>query len=163
MEKRMEKIEIGSAISRGAGLTKGFLELAELPDGRPIQIPVMILRGEKPGPTLWLHGCVHGNEYCGTFIIHEVLRGLTPADLKGAVVALPALNITAFEKNQRMSPFEGYNAGDLNRNFPGKADGSVTQQMAHAIYAPLKTYADYFIDFHTAMTPDVRWALYANI
>jgi predicted deacylase len=124
--------------------------------------PVQIVRGETEGPTLWLHGCVHGNEYCGTYIIHEALHGLSPNELKGTVVALPVLNITAFERNQRMSPFELYGAGDLNRCFPGKADGTVTQQMAHAIYTHLKRHADYLIDFHTAMTADVRWALFAN-
>ena len=159
----METIEIGSAISRGRGLTKGFLKIAELPDGRPMQIPVMILRGEKPGPTLWLHGCVHGNEYCGAFIIHETLRSLTTRGLAGAIVALPILNITAFEKNQRMSPFEGYTGGDLNRCFPGQADGSLTQQMAHVIYSGLRKYANYLVDFHTALTEDVRWALFANL
>ena len=54
------------------------------------------------------------------------------------MVALPVLNITAFERNQRISPFELYGGGDLNRCFPGKADGTVTQQMAHAIYTQLK-------------------------
>ena len=163
----MDTIEVGSAISSGPGLAKGFLKLADLPDGRPMQIPVMIVRGEKPGPTLWLHGCVHGNEYCGTFIIHETLRSLNARDLLremgGAVVALPILNITAFEKNQRMSPYEGYNGGDLNRCFPGQASGMLTQQMAHAIYSCLKKYADYLVDFHTALTEDVHWALYANL
>ncbi len=35
--------------------------------------------------------------------------------------------------------------------------------MAHAIYQPLKRYADCLVDFHTAMTEDVRWALFANV
>jgi predicted deacylase len=61
-----------------------------------------------------------------------------------------------------MSPFEAFGGGDLNRCFPGKADGSVTEQMAYAIYEPLKQYADYLIDFHTAFTPDTRWQLYSN-
>jgi predicted deacylase len=158
----METIEIGTAVSRVPGLAKGFLGVGELPDGRPMQAPVQIVRGETDGPTLWLHGCVHGNEYCGTYIIHEVLHRLSASELKGTVVALPVLNITAFERNQRMSPFELYGGGDLNRCFPGKADGTVTQQMAHAIYTHLKRHADYLIDFHTAMTTDVRWALFAN-
>lgn len=159
----MKTIEIGTAISKAPGASKGFLKVGELPDGRPMQAPVQIVRGEADGPTLWLHGCVHGNEYCGTYIIHETLRSLSPRDLKGTVVALPVLNITAFERNQRMSPFELYGGGDLNRCFPGKADGTVTQQMAHAIYTHLKAHADYFVDFHTAMTADVRWALFANV
>jgi uncharacterized protein len=159
----MQTIDIGTAISRAPGLAKGFLDVGGLPDGRPMQAPVQIVRGKAEGPTLWLHGCVHGNEYCGTYIIHTVLQALSPDDLKGTVVALPVLNITAFERNQRMSPFELYGGGDLNRCFPGKADGTVTQQMAHAIYTHLKRHADYLIDFHTAMTTDVRWALFANV
>jgi predicted deacylase len=106
---------------------------------------------------------VHGNEYCGTFIIHEFIRQLAPEDLRGAVVALPVLNRTAFQRNQRMSPFEGMGGGDLNRCFPGRADGSVTEQMGNAIYTVLKRHADLLVDFHTAMTADTRWALFADL
>jgi len=158
----MQAIEIGTAVSRAPGLAKGFLKTGELPDGRPVRIPVMIRRGAHDGPVLWLHACVHGNEYCGAFTLHELVHGLKPETLKGTVVALPALNVTAFEKNQRMSPFEGYAGGDLNRCFPGRADGSFTQQIAYAVYEQLRRHANFFIDLHTAMTPDVRWALFPN-
>jgi uncharacterized protein len=158
----MKEIKIGSAVSSTAGIAKGRLKVGDTPDGRPVEIPVLIGRGAKDGPTLWLHGCVHGNEYCGTFIIHQLFRELDTDALSGTVIALPALNLTAFRKNQRMSPFEGYGGGDLNRCFPGKPDGSLTEQMAYAIYSELKQHADFLIDFHTAMTSDVRWALYAN-
>lgn len=159
----MDTIEIGTAVSTSAGIAKGRLKTGELPDGQPIGIPVVIVRGATDGPTLWLHGCVHGAEYCGAFIVHELIRSLSPQALKGTVVALPILNLTAFRTKQRMSPFEGYNGGDLNRNFPGNASGTLTQQIAHAIYAELRKHADYLIDMHTAMTDDVRWALFANV
>lgn len=159
----MKEIVVGTAISKAAGRKKGSLRIGTLPDGSPMEIPVVIVRGSKPGPVLWLHGCVHGNEYCGTFIIHEMLSRLRPAALTGTVVALPALNITAFQKGQRMSPFEGFAGGDLNRNFPGDATGTLTQQMAYAIYKPLKRHATHLVDFHTAMTEDVAWALYADV
>lgn len=158
----MEILEIGTAVAAVPGIAKGHLKVGDLPTGRPVNIPVLIARGAKEGPTLWLHGCVHGNEYCGTFIIHELFRNLDTDKLAGTVVALPILNITAFRRKQRMSPFEGYSGGDLNRCFPGDPKGPLTQQMAHAIYTQLKKHADYLIDFHTAMTEDVRWALYAN-
>ena len=61
-----------------------------------------------------------------------------------------------------MSPFEGYGGGDLNRCFPGDPDGSLTQQIAHAVYQPLKEHADYLVDFHTAVTEDTMWALFAS-
>ena len=111
----MNPIEIGTAKSEHSGRVDGMLQVGWLPDGYPMETPVTIVRGRDDGPVVWIHGCVHGNEYCGTFTIHKFLRELDPAGLKGCVVALPALNITAFQKNQRMSPFEGYNGGDLNR------------------------------------------------
>ena len=113
-----------------------------MPDGRLVQIPVLLGCSAAPGPTLWLHGCVHGNEACGAFVLHRLFRGLDPAALSGTLVALPILNITAFRARQRMSPFEGYAGGDLNRCFPGKPDGTHTEQMAHAIYTELRAHAD---------------------
>lgn len=157
----MEDISIGSARTAGPGVATGWLKLADYPDGAPMATPVVIVTGGRPGKTLWLHACVHGNEYCGTFTIHEMLRRLDPAALAGRVVALPALNISAFHKNQRVSPFEGYGGSDMNRCFPGDATGGLTHQMAHAVWQELSAHADVLIDFHTAMTRDVRWALYA--
>lgn len=156
----MKRIEIGSAVSEGPGVSKGMLRIADLPDGLPMEIPVVIVQGAQDGPVLWMHGCVHGNEYCGTFSIHRFLRALDPARLRGAVVALPVLNITGFQRNQRMSPFEGFNGGDLNRHFPGK-HGTLTDQMALHIWEPFSRYAEYHVDMHTALTPDTRWALFA--
>jgi predicted deacylase len=138
------------------------LKVGEMRDGAPVELPVVIVRGRHDGPVLWLHGCVHGDEFCGALIIHEFLRGIDPAQVHGAVVALPVLNLTASRSNQRMSPYEGFNNGDMNRCFPGKANGGFTEQAAYAVYQPLRQYANYLVDFHTAFTPTTRWALYAD-
>ncbi len=157
----MADIQVGSAHSPGPGIAKGMLEVGFLPDGLPIEIPVVIVQGHAPGPVVWMHACVHGNEYCGTYCIHSLLRSLSVEALTGTVVALPVLNITGFQRNQRMSPFDGYNGGDLNRFFPGDETGALTGQMARHIWAPLRKYADYHIDMHTALTPDTHWALFS--
>ena len=158
----MATLRIGTAVSDGTGISRGYLKIGDMPDGRPMQTPVIIARGASAGPTLWIHGCVHGNEACGAFIVHRLVRELDLKVLSGTIVALPILNITAFRAKQRMSPFEGFAGGDLNRRFPGKPDGELTEQMAHAIYVELRAHANYLVDLHTAMTADVRWALFAN-
>lgn len=158
----MQRLKVGTASSAKPGLATGVLRTGDLPDGEPITIPVMIMRGERDGPVLWMHGCVHGDELCGAYIIHELMRSLDAKTLKGIVVALPILNLTGSERMQRMSPYEMMAHGDLNRCFPGRAGGALTEQMGFHIYRELKRHADYFIDFHTALTPDTRWALYAN-
>lgn len=159
----MQSIVVGSARADGRGVFRGKLRTGILPDGEPLEIPVVVARGAEDGPVLWLHGCVHGNEYCGTFTILEFMRSLDPNTLKGAVVALPILNLSAFQKMQRMSPYELYGGGDLNRCFPGQKDGPLTQQIGHAIYSNLKQYANVLIDYHTAFTRDTCWALYADV
>src|SRR5499426_2196331 len=88
-------LQVGTAQAARAGTARGELRVGDAPDGEAISIPVAIVRGASDGPVLWLHGCVHGDEYCGAFIIHEVLRTIDPARLAGAVVALPMLNISA--------------------------------------------------------------------
>jgi predicted deacylase len=159
----MKTITVGTAKADGAGRFRGLLTVGSLPDGAPIELPVIIVRGAKDGPVLWMHGCVHGNEYCGTYSIHEFTRSLDPATLKGAVVALPILNLTGFRSRQRSSPFELFNNTDMNRCFPGSETGGMTEQMAHAVFAELKRNATHFVDFHTAYTADTRWALYADL
>src|SRR5262249_33497255 len=158
----LARLRIGTAAVEGVGIARGYLKVGDLPDGRPMQIPVVLGRGSTPGSTLWLHRCGHGNEACGAFVVHRLFRELDPTTLSGTLVGLPILNITAFRARQRMSPFEGFAGGDLNRSFPGKPDGTLTEQMAHAIYTELRAHANYFIDLHTAMTADVRWALFAD-
>jgi len=61
-----------------------------------------------------------------------------------------------------MSPFDGYNSGDLNRHFPGNPAGTLTDQLAYHVWQPFKKCADFHVDMHTAMTPDTRWALFAS-
>lgn len=159
MKSGLKRIEIGTAVSEAAGRADGMLQVGWLPDGSPMEIPVIIVRGSQDGPTVWMHGCVHGNEYCGAFSIHALLQDLHLE--RGTVVALPVLNITGFQRLQRMSPFEGYHGGDLNRCFPGKRDGTLTEQMAFHIFQALRQHATHFVDVHTAFTADTRWALYA--
>lgn len=156
-------ITIGTARSTGPGRVTGRLPIGSAPDGTPIEAPIIIVQGSADGPVLWLHGCVHGNEYCGTYIIHEFLRGLDPAELKGAVVALPVVNPPAFQFNRRTNPLDIFNDVDMNRQFPGNTNGVATQQMAAAVYRELKHHANVLVDFHTAITADVRWAIFPRM
>ncbi|MBI3709806.1 MAG: succinylglutamate desuccinylase/aspartoacylase family protein [Proteobacteria bacterium] len=159
----MDELGVGTARAEPGARGKGKLKIGVLPDGAPLEIPVIIVRGAKPGPTLWLQGCIHGNEQCGTFLIHRFLQSLDPAQLAGAVVALPVLNLTAFQFNRRTSPFEIYQGGDLNRVFPGNPGGTFTEQMAHAIFTELSRVATHMVDFHTAHLKETRWALFTNL
>jgi len=156
-------LAVGSASAAPGTAGTGWLKIGEMPDGRPMEIPVIVVNGARPGPTLWIQACIHGDEYCGCFIAQDFANGLDPADMTGAVVTLPTLNGTAFNAGRRTSPFDITGGWDLNRCFPGVRDGAPTEQMAHAIFQEILRVADAMIDFHTGGTKETRWLLYANV
>ena len=109
-----------------------------------IPIPLAVVRNGT-GPTLLVMAGTHGDEYEGQIVLGEVIRDLDPASLRGRIIVLPAANLPAAKAGARVSPLDD---GNLNRFFPGDADGTPTQQIAHYISDVLVPMADLFVDLH---------------
>ena len=71
---------------------------------------------------------------------------LQPKDIKGRLVILPSANFPAAMEGRRTSPID---EGNLNRSFPGDAEGTITQQIAYFIEHSLLPGFDYSFDFHS--------------
>jgi N-alpha-acetyl-L-2,4-diaminobutyrate deacetylase len=132
-----------------AGIRSGALQLPLSTDasawGR-LLTPIVAAVGEQRGPTLVLTGASHGDEYEGPLAIMSLLQGLDVAGLRGRVIALPALNYPALMAGRRLSPLDG---GNMNRSFPGRADGGPTAAIAHWLHSRLLPLADAVIDIHS--------------
>lgn len=110
-----------------------------------VMIPLTVVQG-APGPTALFTGGNHGDEYEGPVALHDLARGLDPGNIIGRVIILPSLNHPAFLAARRTSPIDG---GNLNRLFPGRPDGSVTEKIADYITRILVPLADIVLDFHS--------------
>jgi predicted deacylase len=88
----------------------------------------------------------HGDEWEGQIGLGNLIRSLEPKDIKGRLVILPSANFPAAMAGQRTSPIDD---GNLNRSFPGDADGTITQQIAYWIEHALLPGFDYSFDFHS--------------
>jgi hypothetical protein len=121
------------------------VSVTEDADGRAVTVPVHVVHGGD-GPVLWVQGCLHGPEQVGAYSIREFLDDLDPSTLRGTVLGLPVVNRTAFAAKRRESPVDGK---DLNRTFPGSADGTFSDMLAHAVYTLAREHADYVVDMHT--------------
>ncbi|MFA3918459.1 succinylglutamate desuccinylase/aspartoacylase family protein [Ruegeria hyattellae] len=108
-------------------------------------IPVISLRGQ-PGPCVVILGGTHGDEFEGPAAILRLAARLEPSALTGHVILIPALNAPALHASARVSPLDGQN---LNRAFPGDADGGPTAMLAHFVEARLLPRADAAIDLHS--------------
>lgn len=112
------------------------------------------LQGQQDGPHLLILGGVHGDEFESMAAIRRLIRQLQPQTLRGRVTFVPVVNEAAFWRGHRTAE-DGL---DLARSCPGKANGSITQRVAHAVSELIRT-ADYFIDLHSGGIVMQVWPL----
>jgi hypothetical protein len=122
-----------------------------------LSMPVVVVNGKHPGPTVWLSGAIHGDELNGVEVVRRVLPRLDQRTLRGAVIAVPVVNVFGFVEQGRYLP----DGRDLNRAFPGSARGSMASQLAALFMKEVVMQCDLGIDLHTAAShrtniPQVR-------
>ncbi len=116
-------------------------------DGGEIALPMVVVCGKKPGKTLLVTAGVHGDEFEGMAALHQIAHQLDPAMLRGTFVAVPVANPPAYEAGLRTNPDDRQ---DLARVFPGDPQGTVTEQIAHALTHRFIRHADFYCDLHSA-------------
>ncbi len=133
-------------VHAGAGqAVSGYLEIAAAGDAGT-RIPVSVIRGVKPGPVLALVAGTHGYEYPGVTALQEIRQAIRPEDLAGTLVLVHIANPPSFYgRSIYTSPVDGKN---LNRVYPGKVDGSVSERIADSITRNVIEQANYLIDLH---------------
>jgi predicted deacylase len=110
------------------------------------EVPFYIYGDPALGPTVSLMAGVHGCEYTSMLGLRRFLKGLDEDELRGCLRVVPMANIASFHaRSAFVVPHDGKN---LNRCFPGRADGSFTERLARAIFDELIRPAQYHIDMH---------------
>lgn len=137
---------IGTAKVISGEKTEGYLQIGSDTDGTSFQIPVLVASGNEEGPTMWVHGCIHGEEYGGAASIIRFFQELDTSNLKGTFIGVPVINLPSFKAKSRISPLDGAN---LNRIFPGNPKGTYSERLASSILSTIKEHADYVLDFHS--------------
>jgi N-alpha-acetyl-L-2,4-diaminobutyrate deacetylase len=130
------------------GVQHGFLRLPYSRDDSAwgaVMIPITVIRNGE-GPTALLTGANHGDEYEGPIALLKLANDLQPSQMSGRVIIVPAMNYPAFRAGRRTSPID---AGNLNRIFPGRPDGSVTEKIADYFQRFLLPLTDIVLDYHS--------------
>jgi predicted deacylase len=123
----------------------GYLEVPSGPDGRT-RIPVTVINGASRGPALAVIAGNHGYEYPPILASQRLAAGIAPQSLRGRVVIVHVANMPSFLKRTiYYSPIDQQN---LNRLYPGKADGTISQRIAYVITKEVIERTDYLVDLH---------------
>jgi predicted deacylase len=112
-----------------------------------VDIPLILVNGSRPGPTVVITGGVHGGEFAGIEATTRLGAQLEPEDVLGKVVICPVANPpAAYHGRLNVSPLDGVN---INRVFPGNADGGPTERIAAWLFEHLIPGADAYADLHS--------------
>jgi predicted deacylase len=115
-------------------------------DGHATQLPVFLINGAHDGPVLAITGGIHGAEYASIEAALRLAHSLDPAKLHGRVMVLPVVSMQAYKSRSiYIVPMDGKN---LNRQFPGDAEGTASEQLAYWLTFNVFKQANYYVDLH---------------
>jgi hypothetical protein len=141
-----ESFAIGS-VSAARGTTASGTVAVDAAVDQGTFIPITIVHGATAGPVLALIAGVHGSEYSPILALQQVRPRLDPRAISGTVILVHVANIPAFlGRTIYTGPIDGKN---LNRSYPGKADGTISDRIAYRITNDIIKRADYVVDIHS--------------
>lgn len=141
----MEDFVIGG-ISIPAGKTMQIkLPVVRLYTDTDISMPVHVLRGKSPGPTVFVSAAIHGDELNGIEIIRRLIRNKNLRIQQGTLILVPMVNVYGVLNQSRYMP----DRRDLNRCFPGSRKGTLAGIVANKFLTEIVKLCDYGIDLHT--------------
>jgi uncharacterized protein len=158
-----QRIAVGTAAAEPGQKANGYIEVPAGVDAGA-RIPVIVIRGQKPGPVLALVSGAHGTEYT-SIIALEKLAQMPATVMAGTLIIVPLVNSASFEqKVPHVNPVDGKS---MNRFYPGNPHGTQTERAAWAITKEVVEKTDYLIDLHggdldESLRPYSYWAPVGN-
>jgi len=144
----MPSFVIGSLRCEPGQKVKGYVAAVNRVDGTALGIPVVVVAGKGDGPVLLVDGGIHGDEQEGTLAIAAFAKELDPQKLKGVFIGVPVMNVAAFEAMSRGNPRDTHSY-DMNRIYPGRTHGFLTELVAHVHDSLIGQQADLEITIHS--------------
>lgn len=140
------QIKVGEIVAVPGQRVTGYLTIPDSID-EGTTVPVSVIQGVKPGPTLALISGTHGYEYAPILALQKVAALLEPQNMSGTIIIVHVANMPSFLKRTiYYSPVDGKN---LNRAYPGDPAGTVSERIAHQITTQVIDQADYVVDMHS--------------
>jgi uncharacterized protein len=141
-------VTVGTATAAPGQVAFGAIPVTTLAGGTPLEIPLVVINGAKPGKVLWIDGAIHGDEPEGPLCCQHLLKEVDPRQLSGTLVLVPVINVPAFEAANRGNPLDTFSF-DANRIYPGRANGYLTERITWAHAQWMTKVADLEISIHS--------------
>lgn len=144
----MPSMVIGSIRCEAGEKAKGYIAAVNRVDGTALGIPISVVAGRADGPVLLVDGGIHGDEQEGSLAVATFAKELDPQSLRGVFIGVPVMNVGAFEAMARGNPRDRHSY-DMNRIYPGRAHGFLTELVAHLHDSLIGVHADLEVTIHS--------------
>lgn len=152
-EPKSKLFVIGAFSVRPGERSTVELPITDLSIHTKMTLSVQVIRGRRPGPTMFVSAAVHGDEIAGVEIIRRILKLSALRSLRGTLIAVPIVNVFGFIALSRYLP----DRRDLNRCFPGSPKGSLAGRLAHLFLSEIVAKCTHGIDLHTGAVHRVNY------
>lgn len=150
-----------------AAIGQSVSGLLEVPAGSDegTTIPITLFHGKEAGPVLALIAGTHGYEYSPIVALQRLASQIDAKAMKGTLILVHVANMPSFLKRTiYYSPVDGKN---LNRMYPGKKDGTVSDRIAYTITNEIILKSDFVADLHCgdgneSLRPYTYWMKIGN-
>jgi len=142
--------EIAGMSVRPGTKQRGFLRIGPYFPERTfvrqyVLVPITVIKGIKPGPTLAQTAGCHPTEYAGMDATIRLCNELKPEELSGTFIGVSCLNVPGFSQRAYINPLDGKN---IQERYPGRRDGTISDVMAYVLFNDIVLKCDYFLDCH---------------
>src|SRR5437868_3231938 len=157
-------LAVGTATAAQGQKATGYLEVPAGSDAAT-RIPVIVVNGTKPGPTLALVSGAHGTEYASIIALENLIQSIDPQEISGALIIVPLVNLGSFKKKvPHVNPIDGKS---MNRFYPGNPNGTQTERASWLMTKEVVEKCDYLIDLHggdldESLRPYAYWSKTGN-
>lgn len=125
-------------------VTKEQIRMGERADGTPYVLNIMQYKGSD-GPSVFIGVGIHGDELTGHASVWKLVEYLEGKDVRGTITIMPGMNPEGLNYNIRGIPEAGV---DLNRLYPGKANGYIAERLTAKIWEIARKH-EVIVDLHT--------------
>ena len=137
---------VGGVTAAPGTTASGELKVAARAGDEGTIIPFSILHGTLPGPVLALVAGTHGSEYPPILALQRLRASIDPKTLSGTIIMVHIANMPSFLK--RTVYYGPADDKNLNRVFPGKKEGTLSERIAETLTREVIDRATHVVDIH---------------
>ena len=136
---------VGNATAQRGEVAMGVLSVPAASDSG-LDIPVAVIHGVRPGPTVAFVAGSHGTEYSSIIAMQRLIPRIDARKLAGTVIVVPIINIPSWiSMTPHLNPID---RKGMNSSYPGDPNGTQTQRALALITSQVVAPADVVVDLH---------------